>query len=114
MKYFTVSFTLLLVTGVVVAALLQNTVALIAVGAGSATLFIVVGAGIVVAFQKITGDAEHRRFRENEKENLRLIQETQKAQNLMIRGFSSQMRLPTSDSGSPDFFITDGVFNELE
>lgn len=113
MKYFTAITGLLLLVTITVAAILQNPIALITVGALSSTVFIIVGASIVIIYQKLANDAEQKRFIQNERENMRLIQETQKAQNLMIRGMSSSLNLSSAPAHS-DFLIEDTLFTELD
>ena len=111
--------TLLLIVSVIglfVLAFRGNPIALIIIGAMGAAVLMFLGAGLVIVYQRSADNAEQRRFRDNAIENLRITQEAQKAQNLMMQGVQRQMKnydIAAQNNGS-QFLIDNGIFEEIE
>jgi len=105
------------VIGLFVLAFRGNPIALIIIGAMGAAVLMFLGAGLVIVYQRSADNAEQRRFRDNAIENLKITQEAQKAQNLMMQGVQRQMKTydmsPAQNNGS-QFIIDNGIFEEFD
>jgi uncharacterized membrane protein YeiB len=80
-------------------------------------LLVGIGAGIALAVQKLANEKSQADFVANAKENLALMSSLQSVQNrqnqTIMQQLSQAARLPLPANGADNFFIDDGIFNEL-